>query len=404
MLQAQWIFALWTLLKALDVSDRASNLALAVCIFSGFAFLNTLYVWPKLMAASYLLAAMAILIPNGPDALHRIHRVAAAVLAGGLAAFSFLSHGSSMFGILGVFLTLICLRRHLDYKFFGLFLITAATLYLPWFLYQRLYDPPGDRLLKWHLAGVTALDSRTFSRTLIDAYTEVSPGQILVYKLENVKTLAAHEMDYGRKLVRLAWQFTRQGFRETEALTEAASDLRGYLFFYLAPNMGALALASFAFLIRHKKSAWSAEWKAAALLFSYVILTLAIWCLLMFTPGSTVIHQGTYTVVLLAYAGSILALWHVDPKLAVVIGAIQIGINVLLYWLLLYRFPGSGPVRYATLALCWICVIGICIQLKELAGHGVDNKPTINVCSSPALKDTVGRQGTLLHDTSPELI
>ena len=36
--------------------------------------------------------------------------------------------------------------------------LLALVLYAPWLAYQRLYDPPGDRLLKWHLAGVTEVE------------------------------------------------------------------------------------------------------------------------------------------------------------------------------------------------------------------------------------------------------
>ncbi len=39
------------------------------------------------------------------------------------------------------------------------------------------------------------------------------------------------------------------------------------------------------------------------------------WCFLMFKPGSTVIHQGTYALVLVFLAASVLTLWALSPSL-----------------------------------------------------------------------------------------
>ena len=38
--------------------------------------------------------------------------------------------------------------------------------------YQRYDDPPGDRLIKWHLAGVSEIDDRGSLETIVDSYTQ----------------------------------------------------------------------------------------------------------------------------------------------------------------------------------------------------------------------------------------
>jgi hypothetical protein len=292
-------------------------------------------------------------------------------LAGALAALGFLAHGGSIFGIVGLFVIVVCLKKRIEYKELCAFLVAALTLYLPWVLYQRLYDPPGDRLLKWHLAGVTQLDSRSFSRTFFDAYREAGFGQVLSYKLTNLKTFADHELDYWKNLSLLSWQFMKQGFRSSNLLREQAADLRRILFFYMGPNLGPLIFGPLLLLIKTKKDLSSPERSASVVFFCYVAFTLLIWCLLMFTPGSTVIHTGTYAVVLVAYSGSILAFWQFSPRIAATITAIQIAINTLLYLVLLNWVPWSGSVRYATVILGWIFLIITRSLLKNLEGAHV---------------------------------
>src|SRR5271165_3211136 len=56
--------------------------------------------------------------------------------------------------------------------------------------FQLFISPPGDRLLKWQLAGVTAIDHHSFLHDLVAQY-EASPLHSLVLnKLFNVRNLA----------------------------------------------------------------------------------------------------------------------------------------------------------------------------------------------------------------------
>jgi len=66
-------------------------------------------------------------------------------------------------------------------------LVTMLALYLPWMLFQTLIDPPGNRLLKWHLAGVQEVDGRNFLTALRDSYGALSWHDYLQGKLLNIK-------------------------------------------------------------------------------------------------------------------------------------------------------------------------------------------------------------------------
>lgn len=69
----------------------------------------------------------------------------------------------------------------------------ALLVYAPWPAFQRYVDQLGDRLVKWHLAGVEdPADERSPLRTIVDAYAGKTLGEIAVDKLENVGTLVWH--------------------------------------------------------------------------------------------------------------------------------------------------------------------------------------------------------------------
>ena len=51
---------------------------------------------------------------------------------------------------------------------------TIVVLYAPWMIYQNVFDPPANRLLKWHFAGVVEVDARSFGTALRDAYGALS--------------------------------------------------------------------------------------------------------------------------------------------------------------------------------------------------------------------------------------
>jgi len=349
-LQSLWIFAAWLLLTAFDLNPRAVILVLAVCLLSGFVFLNTFYVWPKLLAAAYILAALAIFFTPKYVSL-RNSRIPS-MLVGAMLALAMLSHGGSAFAILGIALTMAILRRHVPVRSLLLIAASAAILYTPWMLYQKFCDPPGNRLLKMHLAGVENIDSRPFSQALIDAYHVLTPQQIVKNKVANMKRLFESSSRF--------WIETVHLFRylaDAVIAAQIAAGLRGWMFFFFVTNLGFLVVGPIALLTGIKQKYRTNEWRAATIMWIFIVVTAVVWCALMFGPGTTVVHQGTYTIVLLGYAGSILAIWAVSRFVALVIGCLQVLLNVLLY--VVFMQPAAReallaetPLRLGCLILC----------------------------------------------------
>jgi hypothetical protein len=380
-LQSLWIFAAWLLLIAFDLNRRAVALALTVCLFSGFVFLNSFYVWPKLLAAAYIIGVLALLITPKRGILKN-SRIGP-VLLGALIALAMLSHGASDFAVIGAALTVAVLRIRIPVKSLLLMAIAAALLYVPWMLYQKFYDPPGDRLTKMHLAavGVFSPDPRSFGAALIDAYKPLTFRHIVANKTANVKKLFEESGTFWLELPHLVTHVRQP---ESRAM---ATDIRWWMYHGFVICLGFLIIGVPALLIGIARRYRTPEWRAAGILWIFTALTLAVWCVLIFGPGphgfqgcgsngpcaATIIHQGTYATVLLGYIGSILALWAVSPRLAVVIGCCQVLLNVLLYVVLLR--PASAGVLLAeppTLLACFflaasslVCVVWLLLRLSR---------------------------------------
>jgi hypothetical protein len=110
-------------------------------------------------------------------------------IAGAAIGLALLSHGGIAFTVIALGIILLATRRFPpSLSAFSCILMLSLFL-LPWRIYQKFYDPPGDRLLKWHLAGVRKLDSRLFSQLLTEAYTKPGTRVIIQNKIENMRTL-----------------------------------------------------------------------------------------------------------------------------------------------------------------------------------------------------------------------
>jgi hypothetical protein len=396
-LQSLWIFALWLFLAAFDLDSRAIGLALTVCILSGFVFLNSFYVWPKLLAGAYILGFSAILLPGRFMPVLRENTLLP-LFAGSLVALGLLAHGGSVFAIFGIILTLVSLRRRIGLRALLLIGITCFSLYLPWILYQKLYDPPGDRLVKMHLAGVAGVDSRPFIQVFTSAYRNLTFHQFLENKLANVHAVADHQTEYWHGVLQLLRQLKRSDPNSTALLAQTSGALRALCFFFFVPNLGFLVLGPVSLVLGIHQRYRSREWKTAAIIWLYVALTAAIWCLVMFIPGLTVIHTSTYAMILLAFAGSILALWAVSPWLAVVVGSLQIEINFLLYISFLKPetpFGALNPssLRFGTMTLALLALVCTFLLLKRLAralnSASARQRPAIGVPAAFAGEKTV---------------
>ena len=275
LLQTSWIPALWVFLRRLSIQGPMLLAALAVPILSCFAFTHDIFTWPKLLSAAYGLLALSCFGWLADRQSTRLD----AILGGAAAALAMLSHSGVMMTIIGfAFLTLVLRKAPLRWSL--IFVGVTAAVFLPWSLYQKLYDPPGDALLKLHLAGVIDRN-RSLSSLLMASYANLGFMGWITTKWLNVKTLFWGTS--GAKLFHGASQ-TVLGFSE---LT----------FFNLFPCIG---LANIGFALRFGGRGRERQIADRMLLVSFA--SLVAWLLIMFAPESTTIHQGSFVTVLLLFS------------------------------------------------------------------------------------------------------
>lgn len=253
--------ALYAFARALGAGIRAATLAVLLCTISGFFFLNDIYVWPKLLSATFGMLALTIGYIAKPQDWR------AFALCGCAIGLSLLSHGGGVFSLPSMGAALVIAYRWQAVRPLLTAGAAALLVYAPWLGYQRFYDPPGDRLLKWHLAGLIPPHPEISAFAAIrTAYTAHPLVEIARLKLENF-------------LLPLTLQF---GTRPGELL-------------YVLPALG-LFTVPFVLLVAFARNPLTRRLRSAAFI---ALSSLIVWEFVMWT--GTVIHQGSYITMALLF-------------------------------------------------------------------------------------------------------
>jgi len=282
-LQCFWICGVWCLLLALGARREAIRQVLVFLIFSGFLFYNSVYTWPKLLAAAFLLFALAILFAalRAKRPLSYFETGLAAVCLG----LAFLSHPGCLFSLWGIALLVVWFRSLFRWRQLALLAGMVAVFYLPWTAYQRLVDPPGNRLLKMHLAGVAPIDARSTWQALRDSYGSHPVSELMRYKWDNLALLAGG---------RFFDSYGLSGDREAARIAQ-----REWIWNAVGlANVGWLAMAIIFFRKRREEAVPFARW-----LIALAICNMLFWSLLMFGPSQTMTTHSSYADLLLLSVG-----------------------------------------------------------------------------------------------------
>jgi hypothetical protein len=311
-----WIFGLWSFLRAVCIPEPRILLVVIMVALVGAVFINTVYTWPKMLSTALLLtAAAAIFDQNCPKKVRTL-------VVGSASAFSLLSHGSAAFALLGL-APLFWVRRKewRTCEVIATFAV-AAFIYCPWVAYQRFYDPPGNRLIKWHLAGVVPLDeSRPAVNTIVEAYHKIGLSGLAVNKLHNLRMLLGDPTDWNGACA--------QGNAQPGWDLTFAGHVRHFFLLRLGPTPTLLLIGiPWLFTRRVRQAAWLKP------LAGVLLTTSLIYLLLEFgsTPQTTTwLCHTPYTLLILWCALGALAIGEMGNKWVFVFLLLHLALFVCLW-------------------------------------------------------------------------
>ncbi len=293
--QCSWVAAVWALCRTIKLAARPIAIIMAFCIFSGFFFFHSLFVWPKLLAAALVVFACTVLLTAVYE--DRPPTMTEAGLAAGVTALGMLAHGGVVFTVPAIALMLVRPKTFPGIRQIIVGFAVLLVFLAPWSAYQKLYEPPANRLVKWHLAGVIdAADKRSSWEAIVDAYRNAGVAQILHNKWTNVTELVGNPPDQSN---------TNYGRRSRE-------------YFYVFRGLGILNVGwlVYLWLLLKRPAAFKDFTHRIGTILGVILVSLLFWIGVMFGPAATTIHLGSYATMILLFA-SLAALVTPLPRLLI---------------------------------------------------------------------------------------
>ncbi len=306
-LQATCIVPMYYILKSFKDRINPAPIVMLITISSLFLY-NGSFVWPKLIAGTFCAITYLALFGTQDWPVGRIGKGIAAGLG---SALGMLSHGGAAFALFGIFAIYLFDSHRDKWRVIAVAGITAFVAYLPWILYQKLGDPPGTRLIAWQLAGVQEVSTHGVGWIFRHAYAQLTPAQWLQGRIANLAMIFDGSMTgFFRDFLGLFGEHSDKA--RVNILVDSFSRTF-YSQWFFSPPVALCLLAL----------AWRRIGPVRAMLvkpFAVLAAGLAFWTLVMFTPGSTIIHQGAYFLDLLGL---------------IVVGALTFAASTRLFYLLL---------------------------------------------------------------------
>jgi hypothetical protein len=355
-LQQFWIVGLWALLLAARVGRITRTLAMIVVLVSGLGIVNGFYVWPKMLPAAMVLAAAALVMTPLWYGIRT--RSAGGALVAVLVALAMLGHGSSVFGVIP--LVLLAIYRGIpSWRWIAVGLGVGILLMVPWSLYQKYGDPPGNRLTKWMLAGDIEVNDKNPARDIIDAYSDAGFGKVVDHKVDNLRIVlgsvegVAPFSDAVRAL----------GDRD---IAKAIQQARFLFYLCLLPSFGLLLVAPLLMLLaRWRRKVSGDDWAFARTGLLVFATAVVAWVLIVFgnVPARTSIHVGSFAVPIIGYCAVVAGLRGVYPRVAVYLVGVWAVVSLAMYVPAYTPQPGTSylvaPFVIGAVALAAFVVLAV---------------------------------------------
>jgi hypothetical protein len=379
LLQGVWILGLWALLYAVRKHRWAIALCLGTIVFAGFTIYNSVFTWPKLVAAGVTFLVAAVLLT--PQLRTMRGSPMAGLLTGAVLAAGLLAHPGSVFAVFAIAVAVVPMRlwprlRPADWKpptwrFLWPAGAALAAGYGPWLLFQKYYQPPGNQLTNLQLANTPDTVLEPTSRAVIDAYRHTSVSVVLQDKLTNFAYPFEGTFSYLKALAGV-WVHTLAG--NTRAASADAVTSTTLQFFHIGPILGlagwglpillwlimrrALGGRPAAGAMSRPPGAHPAGGIAAAdgprityeaLWLLGLVVMMTVWAIVLFGPRATAAHSGTYYIEPVLMSLGVLGFWYVSRRLALIVAVASATLTLLPFLAYtpgatLPRLPGTGGV------------------------------------------------------------
>jgi hypothetical protein len=306
-LQASAVACIFLFLRSLEISRWTALTCTVGVMFSGNFIAHSFYVWPKLLPAGLLAVLLMLLFSQRLKEFQSTKFWT--IWVGTLTALALLSHGGSIFALFPIYLVWVLGNP-------GRRIIQGIQAFIPflalvclWTWYQKVWDPPGDGMLKWHLAGYIYPTEESFLTILKQQYSLLTVDTWLEGKIENLKSVFGSYEDMLGLLREKPWV---EGFAKIRA--------EAFYRLFISFGMWNLCWLLLPFALFKQGEARVTIFR----LFSIWVAGVIIWILVMYLPGSTAIHHGSLFFPVLGTVILILVSAHIHKHLPTVLLAINI--------------------------------------------------------------------------------
>jgi hypothetical protein len=339
--QLIWVFGLYGLLRSLGLPRRRAGAWTALASLCGFFILNSVFTWPKLAAGAFGCGVFGLWIVPKRGLLTS----AGIVLGGGLAALALLSHAGVAFSFLAI-VPWAAYRAWTNWKPWAKAFLLFLLIMLPWLAFQKFYDPPGNRLLKLHLAGQAEVDPRGTWQTIRDSYAKLTWKQVMAVRESNFRQQIPWDWtwlyDFSPERV--------QGRRLGEYYLTLRA-INWWIFGFLALP---IALARW----RGKF-----DWKPQLDLFVGCVVTMVIWCSMLYYPKMAVVHQGSYALPITLFA--LLTVWFELVSQWIILAVLLLQSESFLTTWAVAGEQVSGPANGVALALAVLALVALALVVSR---------------------------------------
>lgn len=330
-----WMPVVWLLFARLGLTERQCILGILLVAGTPFVFFNTIYIWPKLLSATFCLILCDATLKMADDESGQ--RTWQALIAGSAGGLAIMSHSAAAVSVAAIFGTAALLLARRQWRYLAWAAAATALVVLPWIFWTKYSMPTTYPLPKFLLTGDFgwATGKESVADAVLRTYQSLTPGRWLDAKLTALKTLCGLELAQARGLI-------GRGDDPFSGLRA----IRGYQFFFLLPALGLLTIPLFAVFLPRRDDPAPGETSGRT-------MRLLVWALVV-----TLVLQ--FTVMLAPHF-----LHHYPYFLA-------LGLHVLAVSVVLRRpsrlFQVVALTNYALFIFCWIFLTARTSPLGSIAG------------------------------------